>query len=59
MEHGAMLAISTEPHGVAELGFMPWGVDQARRGWVTAAAMKRSSPPAHPGFSPIIEDWFP
>jgi DNA polymerase (family 10) len=46
LEHGAMLAISTDAHGVAELGFMRWGVDQARRGWVTAdqVANTRSLP---------------
>jgi DNA polymerase (family 10) len=30
---GATLAISTDAHAVPELGFMRWGVDQARRGW--------------------------
>jgi DNA polymerase (family 10) len=30
---GAGLVISTDAHAVAELGFMHWGVDQARRGW--------------------------
>jgi DNA polymerase (family 10) len=30
---GATLVISTDAHAVAELGFMRWGVDQARRGW--------------------------
>ncbi len=34
--HGVMLSISTDAHAVAELAFMRWGVDQARRGWVTA-----------------------
>ncbi len=31
---GARLAVSTDAHAVAELGFLRWGVDQARRGWV-------------------------
>lgn len=31
--HGARIAISTDAHGVPELGFMRWGVGQARRGW--------------------------
>lgn len=30
---GARLVVSTDAHAVAELGFMHWGVDQARRGW--------------------------
>lgn len=30
---GLKLAVSTDAHAVAELGFMRWGVDQARRGW--------------------------
>jgi DNA polymerase (family 10) len=35
LECGATLVINTDAHAVAELGFMHWGVDQARRGWVT------------------------
>lgn len=31
--HGARIAVSTDAHGVPELGFMRWGVGQARRGW--------------------------
>ena len=34
---GLKLAISTDAHGDAELGFMRFGVDQARRGWLEAA----------------------
>ncbi len=34
-EHGIKLVISTDAHAVAELGFMRWGVDQARRAWLT------------------------
>jgi len=37
--HGLQLAISTDAHGTEELGFMRWGVDQARRGWATAASV--------------------
>jgi DNA polymerase (family 10) len=33
LAQGAMLTISTDAHAVAELGFMRWGVDQARRAW--------------------------
>jgi DNA polymerase (family 10) len=31
---GVKLAISTDAHGVEELDFMRYGVDQARRGWL-------------------------
>jgi DNA polymerase (family 10) len=44
LEHGAMLAISTDAHAVAELGFMRWGVDQARRGWVTPDRVANTRP---------------
>ncbi len=30
---GARIAVSTDAHGTPELGFMRWGVAQARRGW--------------------------
>lgn len=33
-ELGATLVIDTDAHSTAELRFMRWGVDQARRGWV-------------------------
>jgi DNA polymerase (family X) len=33
IEHGVRLVISTDAHAVAELRFMRWGVEQARRGW--------------------------
>jgi DNA polymerase (family X) len=36
LHHGARLVISTDAHASAELGFMRWGVDQARRGWARA-----------------------
>jgi DNA polymerase (family 10) len=32
-EHGLRLVISTDAHSTAELRFMRWGVEQARRGW--------------------------
>ena len=35
-EAGARFAISTDAHRVAELDFMRYGVDQARRGWCAA-----------------------
>jgi DNA polymerase (family 10) len=34
--HGVTLTIGTDAHAAAELGFMRWGVDQARRGWAQA-----------------------
>jgi DNA polymerase (family 10) len=34
IERGATLVVSTDAHSAAELRFMPWGVGQARRGWV-------------------------
>ena len=33
IDAGVTLAINTDAHSVAELRFMRWGVDQARRGW--------------------------
>ena len=33
-ERGVKVAISTDAHGTADLGFMRYGVDQARRGWL-------------------------
>ncbi|HTO74423.1 MAG TPA: PHP domain-containing protein, partial [Gemmatimonadales bacterium] len=37
LRHGVRLAVSTDAHAVAELNFMRWGLNQARRGWATAA----------------------
>jgi DNA polymerase (family 10) len=37
LRHGARIVISTDAHDRHELGFMRWGVDQARRGWASAA----------------------
>ncbi len=34
--HGAVLIVNSDAHSVAELAFMRWGVDQARRAWATA-----------------------
>jgi DNA polymerase (family X) len=39
LRHGVRLAVSTDAHSAAELGFMRWGVDQARRGWATAESV--------------------
>jgi DNA polymerase (family 10) len=41
---GATLAVSTDAHAVAELGFMRWGVDQARRGWATKDRVANARP---------------
>jgi len=35
-EQGIGIAISTDAHSVADLGFMHYGVEQARRGWLEA-----------------------
>jgi DNA polymerase (family 10) len=34
VERGVRLVIGSDAHAAAELGFLRWGVDQARRGWV-------------------------
>jgi DNA polymerase (family 10) len=34
---GVKLAISTDAHSVNGFGSMRFGIDQARRGWLTAA----------------------
>jgi DNA polymerase (family 10) len=44
LEAGASLAISTDAHATAELGFMRWGVDQARRGWATKPQVVNTLP---------------
>jgi len=44
LEHGLPIAISTDAHAVAELGFMRWGVDQARRGWASKADVVNTLP---------------
>jgi DNA polymerase (family 10) len=41
---GATVVIDTDAHSVAELRFMRWGVDQARRGWVDAAHVANTWP---------------
>ncbi|HVZ39241.1 MAG TPA: DNA polymerase/3'-5' exonuclease PolX [Candidatus Kapabacteria bacterium] len=37
IEKGATITISTDAHSVANLQYMRWGVEQARRAWATAA----------------------
>jgi DNA polymerase (family X) len=36
LARGVRIAIGTDAHRTRELGFMRWGVDQARRGWASA-----------------------
>lgn len=36
-EHGVRIAISTDAHSTGSLGNMRYGIDQARRGWLSAA----------------------
>ena len=44
LAHGVGLTISTDAHATAELRFMRWGVDQARRGWATAKDVANTRP---------------
>jgi DNA polymerase (family 10) len=41
---GAILTISSDAHSVAELDLLRWGVDQARRGWVTKNSVANTWP---------------
>lgn len=41
---GVQLVISTDAHAPAELRFLRWGVDQARRGWATRADVANALP---------------
>lgn len=41
---GIKLVISTDAHAVAELSAMRWGLDQARRGWVTKSDVANTLP---------------
>ena len=41
---GLKVAISTDAHAELELGFMRFGVDQARRGWLEAADVLNTRP---------------
>ncbi|MBX6322995.1 MAG: DNA polymerase/3'-5' exonuclease PolX [Rhodospirillaceae bacterium] len=43
-EIGVKVAISTDAHGDAELDFMRFGVDQARRGWLEPADVLNTRP---------------
>lgn len=44
LRHGLHLAISTDAHSTDELGFLRWGVDQARRGWATREDVANTRP---------------
>ena len=41
---GVGLVISSDAHSAQELRLLPWGVDQARRGWATAADIATTLP---------------
>jgi DNA polymerase (family 10) len=41
---GLKLVVSTDAHATAELRFMRWGVDQARRGWATRKDVANTLP---------------
>ena len=44
LDHGVKLVVSTDAHSTRDLGFMRWGVDQARRGWVTRDDVANTQP---------------
>ena len=41
---GARIVVDTDAHAPAELRFMRWGVDQARRGWAAKADVANTRP---------------
>jgi DNA polymerase (family 10) len=43
-ERGVKIVISSDAHSVAELRFMRWGVDQARRAWLRRADVANTRP---------------
>jgi DNA polymerase (family 10) len=44
LARGARLVISSDAHAVSELGFMRWGVEQARRGWARKPDVANTRP---------------
>jgi DNA polymerase (family 10) len=42
--HGLTMVISTDAHAAAEMRYMRWGVDQARRGWVERKRVANTRP---------------
>ena len=43
---GVKIVISTDAHRPAELDFMSYGVDQARRGWLEKKDVANALPPS-------------
>jgi DNA polymerase (family 10) len=41
---GVKVAISTDAHSPEQLGYMRFGIDQARRGWLTAGDVVNTRP---------------
>jgi DNA polymerase (family 10) len=41
---GVKVSIATDAHSTADLGFMRWGIGQARRGWLEAADVLNTRP---------------
>jgi DNA polymerase (family 10) len=41
---GVKVSIATDAHSTADLGFMHWGIGQARRGWLEAADVLNTRP---------------
>jgi DNA polymerase (family 10) len=41
---GLKLTLSTDAHSVNSLGYMRFGIDQARRGWLTAEDVVNTRP---------------
>lgn len=52
-DEGARLVVDTDAHRVAELDFMKYGVDQARRGWCTKRDIANKLPLA--AFRAVLE----
>ena len=44
VQRGVTLTLGTDAHAAGELGFMRWGVDQARRGWATKHDVANTRP---------------
>lgn len=44
LRHGVTLTLGSDSHAAAELRFMRWGIDQARRGWVTKHDVANTRP---------------
>jgi DNA polymerase (family 10) len=44
VQSGVRLVVNTDAHAAAELGFMRWGIDQARRGWAEKKDVANTKP---------------